>query len=561
MTNFKEIHKYIGFKLLSLELRGNSLMGQSDLFYSFVDPTDDQNTIYTSVIIGANGTGKSNLFRIVIELLKELNDLNKGKNRSYTVDGLFNLKYSLNGDIYEYTNIMYLDGTFKYDGQPELEKQNPDKYNRAYLRINGKRQNDFSTAFFPLSIVANSIMLTDKFPFFKKEENENGEKVEAFPVYKYLGVRNIPQSASTRAYVRRTVEFIVEQFEKKYSGKTGFVDALKRATDFLEIDNSIDIFYYTSNTAKFFKGDLTPDVLDEYFETIRKKYPKPEDNPPFKLNQYLKIKGERKLVESICNFCNTLVNEDKLEKLPYKYSSIRKITYNLIEPALFERLNQEYPMLEYLRQLGMISAPEIQLKRSGGYSLQESSSGEYHFFSSIVGLMATVKPTNSLILIDEPEISLHPNWQMKYLSFLRELFSHPEYATCHILVATHSHFLISDLKGDSSKIIGLKRVERNIEVINLPKNLDTFGWSAEQVLLEVFNVPTTRNLYVYEKLGEILDIIALRDTGDQIVPEDRFEVEVAKRIKELQDQGIDKLSNEDPLKEVIEKLISKYGRS
>jgi hypothetical protein len=253
---------------------------------------------------------------------------------------------------------------------------------------------------------------------------------------------------------------------------------------------------------------LAPSELDDYFETIRKKYPKSEDNPPFKLNQYLKIKEERKLIESICDFCNTLVNEDKLERLPYKYSSIRKITYNLIEPSLFERLNQEYPMLEHLRQLGMISSPEIQLKRLGGYSLQESSSGEYHFFSSIVGLMATVKPTNSLVLIDEPEISLHPNWQMKYLSFLRELFSDPEYATCHILVATHSHFLISDLKGDSSKIIGLKRVDKRIEIINLPKDLDTFGWSAEDVLYNIFNVRSSLNYYLQADLTELLGMIS-----------------------------------------------------
>lgn len=508
MNYTNEIHKHEGFKLLSLDLRENSLMGRSNLSYSFVDPNYNQKSIYTTIIIGVNGTGKSNLFRIVIELLKELSDLSKGKNRSYSVDGLFNLKYSLNGDIYEYTNMLYADGSFKSDGQPELDSQNPDKSNRAYLRINGKKQDGFSNAFFPLSIVANSIMLTDKFPFFKKEEIETGEKVDAFPQYKYLGVRNIPQSASTRAYVRRTVEFIVEQFEKKGSSKTGFIAALKRATDFLEINNSIDIFYYTSNNAKFFKGDLTPTGLDQYFESIREKYSKPEDNPPFKLNQYLKIKDDRKLIRAICDFCNKLANEGKLEKLPYKYSSIRKIIYNLIEPELFERLNTEYLMLEHLRQLGMISPPEIQLKREGGYSLQESSSGEYHFFSSIVGLMATVKPTNSLILIDEPEISLHPNWQMKYLSFLRELFSHPEYASCHIMVATHSHFLISDLKGDSSKIIGLKRTGKEIKIIDLPNGIDTFGWSAEDVLYNIFNVRSSLNYYLQADLTELLGMIA-----------------------------------------------------
>ncbi len=541
MIYLNYIHKYEGFKLLSLDLRGNSLMGKSNLYYSFMDENDKQNIIYTTVIIGANGTGKSNLFRIIIELLKELNDLSKGKTRSYNVDGLFNLKYSLNGDIYEYTNIMYFDGSFNADRQPELDAQNQDKPNRAYLKVNGKLEPDFKNAVLPLSIVANSIMLTDKFPFFRKEKNENGEQVEAFPRYKYLGVRNIPQSASTRAYVRRTVEFIVEQFEKKDSNKSGFISAIKRATDFLELDNSIDIYYITSNNAKFFRGDLTPEALEAYFEPIREKYPKPEDNPPFKLNHYLKIKEERKLLQSICDFCNKLVNEDKLEKLPYKYSSIRKITYNLIEPELFERLNAEYPMLEHLRQLGMISSPEIQLKRAGGYSLQESSSGEYHFFSSIVGLMATVKPTNSLVLIDEPEISLHPNWQMKYLSFLRELFSHSEYATCHILVATHSHFLISDLKGDSSKIIGLKRAGREIEIIDMPKGIDTFGWSAEDVLYKIFGLRTTRNHYMEVDMRELLHSISEKK---QNKPELEL---IIKRLESV------KLNSEDPLNLIITK--------
>lgn len=541
MAYFKRIPKYEGFKLVSLDLRSNSLMGKSNLYYSFVEENDDQNLIYTTVIIGANGTGKSNLFRIIIELLKELHDLSRGKNRSYNVDGNFNLMFSVNGDIFEYANI------FSENDKLENHRE-PEKRNQVFLLLNGKKI-DFEMAQFPLAIVANSIMLTDKFPFFRKEDNGKGEQVDSFPIYKYLGVRNIPQSASTRAYVRRTVEFIVEQFEKRLGNKTGFIYALKRATDFLELDNSIDIFYNTSNNSKFFKGDLTPESLEAYFKPIREKYPKPEDNPPYKLNQYLKIKKDRRLLQLICDFCNKLVIEEKLEKLPNK--SIRKITYNLIEPVLFERLNKEYPMLEHLRQLGMISSPEIQLKREGGYSLQESSSGEYHFFSSIVGLMATVKPTNSLVFIDEPEISLHPNWQMKYLSFLRELFSHPEYATCHILVATHSHFLISDLKGDSSKIIGLKRAEREIEIIDLPKNLDTFGWSAEDVLYNVFNVLSTRNKFVAEDIAKILNELSLGDKN-----------KINKLSKEKYDELIElesALKESDPLKTVVKSILTKIS--
>lgn len=128
----------------------------------------------------------------------------------------------------------------------------------------------------------------------------------------------------------------------------------------------------------------------------------------------------------------------------------------------------------------------------------------------MIGLLATIKP-NSLVFIDEPEISLHPNWQMKYLSFLRELFSEPEFATSHIILATHSNFIISDLRGENSKIIGLKKdVKNNNVIVDLPKNLNTYGWSAEEILYSVFNVKTTRNFYLEIELRELLHKIAIK---------------------------------------------------
>ncbi|MCT3800756.1 AAA family ATPase [Elizabethkingia anophelis] len=536
MKNKEETYKCKGFKLLSLSLKGNSLTGKSDLEYDFVDENDEQNIIYTTVLIGANGTGKSNLFRIVIELFKELYDLSVGKKRSYKVDGNFKLKFSLDGDIFEYTN------------ESDTESENG---NLAFLLRNGIRV-DFDVAQFPSAIVANSIMLTDKFPFYRKENSGKGEKVDAFPLYKYLGARDLPQSASTRAYVRRTVEFIVEQFDKKDIRESGFINNLRRATAFLELDNYIDIIYKPLIRSVFFNARLTPSSLDEYFEQIRKKYLDHDVRPPFKLNHYLKIKGDSWLIRSICDFCNGFTDTNGAGISSLRLASSIGITYNLIEEDSFEKLSKEYFLLEHMRQLGIVSSPEIGLKRTGGYSLQESSSGEYHFFSSVVGLMATVKAKNSLIIIDEPEISLHPNWQMAYLSFLRDLFSHSDYASCHILVATHSHFLISDLKGDSSKIIGLKRADSGIEIIDLPKDLNTFGWSAEDVLYNVFNVASTRNKFVAEDIANILNHLSSGNT---------------KKINKLSKEKYDKLlyleaalKENDPLKRVVNTILNKVSK-
>jgi predicted ATP-binding protein involved in virulence len=179
--------------------------------------------------------------------------------------------------------------------------------------------------------------------------------------------------------------------------------------------------------------------------------------------------------------------------------------------------------------------------------LEDSSSGEHNLITSLIGLMATIKP-DSLLLIDEPEISLHPNWQMKYVSFLKNVLSSDTYNTSHILIASHSHFIVSDLEGDSSKVIGLSKGQ-DIEVVPFEKNLNTFGWSAEEVLLKVFKVATSRNYYVAEKLGLMLDFIASEKSTNQTIKAKFIELELDK---------ISGLTNEDPLKTVYDTIVKEY---
>lgn len=495
MKKNQNLVKYHGFKLISLFISDNPLLSNSSIEYSFMDKYEIEPNNYTTVIIGPNGTGKSNLFRIIIELFETLYFLKNEKSTKNNIKGIFKLIYSSKGQMFKFTNFnIQEDKTY---GNKKYE----------YFLYKDNIQIEFNKAELPESIVASSILLNDKFPFPKKIKNEDGELFDSLPIYKYLGIKNRPQSASTKAIIRRTVEYIIDHFDATKERK-GVVHAIKVAMEFLELTNPIVISYKLLNIPTFFSGKLTPEALDVFYEKIILQYKESNKIPPFKLSYYIKIKRDKALLTQVCNFCNKISSQISNNSIIKYTNEENKIYYDFINHDQYLELRQDYINLEHLRLLGMINPPEIELIRSGSYNLQESSSGEYHFLSSIIGLVAASKRSNNLILIDEPEISLHPNWQMKYISFLSKLFSHIDYTQSHILIATHSHFLISDLQGDSSKIIGLKRGRDKIEKVDLPKDIDTFGWSAEDVLYNIFNVRSSLNYYLQADLTELLGMMA-----------------------------------------------------
>jgi predicted ATP-binding protein involved in virulence len=76
----------------------------------------------------------------------------------------------------------------------------------------------------------------------------------------------------------------------------------------------------------------------------------------------------------------------------------------------------------------------------GTVSPSDLSSGEQHELVLLYELLFKVQP-NSLVLIDEPELSLHVGWQSQFLKDLQEI---TELADLDILIATHSPDIIQD---------------------------------------------------------------------------------------------------------------------
>lgn len=93
----------------------------------------------------------------------------------------------------------------------------------------------------------------------------------------------------------------------------------------------------------------------------------------------------------------------------------------------------------------------------------------------------------SIILIDEPELSLHPNWQLKILNYFKKLFTDSNgIQTSQLFIATHSPFIIHNSNRNADKVIVLQKDE--FGKINIPATPKYYGWSTEKIIQSAFNI-------------------------------------------------------------------------
>ncbi|WP_221887336.1 AAA family ATPase [Vibrio cholerae] len=122
----------------------------------------------------------------------------------------------------------------------------------------------------------------------------------------------------------------------------------------------------------------------------------------------------------------------------------------------------------------------------GAMSLRRASSGEQCMLVIMLGIAGYIND-NSLVLIDEPEISLHPIWQEKFTSLLIEVFS--SYKGCQFIIATHSPQIVSNLNYSSCFVTSITKRK----VYNSSKFASQ---SSDFQLAELFDAPGPKNEYI-----------------------------------------------------------------
>ncbi|WP_026947152.1 AAA family ATPase [Algoriphagus marincola] len=155
----------------------------------------------------------------------------------------------------------------------------------------------------------------------------------------------------------------------------------------------------------------------------------------------------------------------------------------------------------YLKKKKIISRIEVYLRKDGReLSMLNASSGELALITSIVYL-STIITDNTVILIDEPENSLHPLWQKEYAKTLLDIFY---FYQPKIIIATHSPLIVNgaEIFSDSAKIFKSENFSFTLQSQE-PLNI-------EELYYKFFDISTPENRYLSNRLVRLLNLLAER---------------------------------------------------
>lgn len=236
---------------------------------------------------------------------------------------------------------------------------------------------------------------------------------------------------------------------------------------------------YLNETFNFYKNELIKLGFD--IEITPQKQPKANKNLLSILNRIKENRIKLDLLD-IPILYNLIKNKKLLNNILIFYFDFldEKINYGILDR------NEYYLLYKY----GLLSFREISFYKENSELLKidfrNLSSGQQAILNILIGISSVISD-NSLICIDEPEISLHPEWQEEIIEKLQIAFK--EITGCHFLIATHSPQVVSGLKSENGYILDL---ERNIT----HKSIEFSKKSADYQLAKIFNSPGYNNEYI-----------------------------------------------------------------
>ena len=320
------------------------------------------------------------------------------------------------------------------------------------------------------------------------------EAIKDFFYNKYLNF-NGPEKSNVN------LDIFFENFEKnKIEEAEKSSDNYKHALwDFFGTLQSYNLYRKNSN--------------DYYRNQIAKRF----DIPPKIIyvpaeNKFEEIQTYSTTLSKEYEFINT-INSNVIRDIPSYIATRRNylatieedLTMKEITNKVVNEINGIFDILELDVKLKGFSKNEKTMpvfENSAGeeFDINDLSSGEKQLFLRTLSIKM-LEPKNSIILIDEPELSLHPKWQQRIIEVYKKIGENNQ-----IIVATHSPHILGSVSNENIFIL-YRNENGKIEAKTGDELYSSYGQPVNRVLKDIMGLKSVRTPKIDRDIQELRKLV------------------------------------------------------
>ncbi|MCG9098212.1 AAA family ATPase [Laribacter hongkongensis] len=156
------------------------------------------------------------------------------------------------------------------------------------------------------------------------------------------------------------------------------------------------------------------------------------------------------------------------ETLQFKYlyvkdiAALRRLVGNQSPAQFFRDLESTY-VSELIEEVRI----RVRLKKNdGSVTFREFSEGEQQLLT-VLGLLRFTAEDESLFLLDEPDTHLNPRWSVDYISYLKQFIASgtKQEETSHILLTTHNPLAVAELDREQVQILRMTKQDGQRQIV------------------------------------------------------------------------------------------------
>ena len=253
------------------------------------------------------------------------------------------------------------------------------------------------------------------------------------------------------------------------------------------------------------------------------------ENPPKIIyvpanNSFEEVETETSTLLRNYEFIN-VVNSELMEDIPSYIATRRNylatieedLTMKEITNKVVNEINGIFDILELDVKLKGFSKNEKTMpvfENSAGeeFDINDLSSGEKQLFLRTLSIKM-LEPKNSIILIDEPELSLHPKWQQRIIEVYKKIGENNQ-----IIVATHSPHILGSVSNENIFIL-YRNENGKIEAKTGDELYSSYGQPVDRVLKDIMGLKSVRTPKIDRDIQELR----------KLVDEDKYDTEEFKK--------------------------------